>query len=168
MIIGVTGKSGVGKTTYAKNHAKYLGYDYLNIDEVGHEVLDDPEVKAQIKEKFNITVSSCDRKKLGELVFINRNNEMKQLSDIVWNKMKLIIDERIESSKLGIVLDWILLPHTHYFKVCDRKILIKLGEDERKRRVMQRDNITEKELKLRDNASIEYNEADFDNIINMD
>lgn len=167
MIIGVTGKSGVGKTTYAKNYAKYLSYDYLNIDEVGHEVLDDPEVRMQIKEKFNITVSSCDRKKLGELVFTNRNNEMKQLSDIVWNKMKLIIDKRVESSKLGIVLDWILLPHTHYFKMCDRKILIKLSEDERKRRVMQRDNITEEELKLRDNASIEYNEADFDNIINM-
>ena len=30
------------------------------------------------------------------------------------------------------------------------------------------DNITEEELKLRDNASIEYNEAYFDNIINMD
>lgn len=168
MIIGVTGKSGVGKTTYAKDYANSFGYSYLNIDEVGHEVLDDPEVRAQIKEKFNIDASSCDRKKLGELVFTNRNNEMKQLSEITWEKMKLIIDKRIESSKQGIVLDWILLPHTHYFKMCDKKILIKLNDDERKRRVMRRDNLTEEELKLRDNASIEYNDADFDTIINME
>jgi hypothetical protein len=33
---------------------------------------------------------------------------------------------------------------------------------------MRRDNLTEEELKLRDNASIEYNDADFDTIINME
>lgn len=168
MIIGVTGKSGVGKTTYAKNHACTLGYSYINIDEIGHEVLDDPNTRAQIKEKFNIEVSSTNRKKLGELVFSNRNNEMKQLADIAWEKMKAIIDERIKFSNSGVILDWILLPHTHYFKMCDKKILIKLNENERKRRVLLRDNITEEELALRDKASIEYNEADFDTIINME
>ncbi len=166
MIVGVTGKSGVGKSTFAKKYAKEHGYYYLDIDEVGHRVLDDPEVKRQVKEKFGIEVSSTNRKKLGELVFASRNNEMKELADITWEKMKDIIDRYIKSEeKLGIVLDWILLPHTHYFKMCDLKVLVTAPEELRRERVLKRDNITSEELNLRDNASIKYNENDFDEII---
>jgi dephospho-CoA kinase len=164
--VGVTGKSGVGKSTFAKNYAKEHNYYYLDIDEIGHRVLDDPEVKRQVKEKFGIEVSSSNRKKLGELVFASRNNEMKELADITWEKMKDIIDRYIEfEGNPGIVLDWILLPHTHYFKMCDLKILVTAPEGLRRERVMKRDNITNEELDLRDNASIEYNENDFDKII---
>lgn len=166
MTVGVTGKSGVGKSTFAKKYAKEHGYYYLDIDDVGHKVLDDLEVKRQVKEKFGIEVSSNNRKKLGELVFASRNNEMKKLADITWGKMKDIIDQYIDfEGNPGIVLDWILLPHTHYFKMCDLKILVTAPEELRRERVMKRDNITDEELNLRDNASIEYNENDFDEII---
>ncbi len=166
MIVGFTGKSGVGKSTLAKKYATEHNLYYLDIDEIGHKILDDPEIKNTIKEKFGIEVSSNDRKKLGELVFASRNNEMKQLADITWEKMKSIIDDYIEFNLApGIVLDWILLPHTHYFKLCDKKILVTLDEAERRKRVKARDNITDNELDLRDNASIEYNLSDFDEII---
>lgn len=169
MIIGVTGKSGVGKSTYAKEYADKLGYFYLDIDTIGHQVLDEPNIQKQIREKFNISVSSTDRKKLGELVFANRNNEMKQLANITWDRMKIIIDKYIKTySNNGIVLDWILLPHTRYFKLCDKKILIKCDEETREKRIIQRDNISEEDLRLRDNASIEYDESVFDNIIYSD
>ena len=87
MIIGVTGKSGVGKSTYAKAYAKRNGCYYLDIDEIGHQVLDDPEVQKKCLEKFGVEVSSNDRKKLGELVFANRH-KMQELSDFTWEKMK--------------------------------------------------------------------------------
>lgn len=164
--VGVTGKSGVGKSTFAKSYAKEHNYYYLDIDEIGHRILDDPEVKRQVKEKFGIEVSSTNRKKLGELVFASRNNEMKELADITWKKMKDIIDQYIEfEGNPGIVLDWILLPRTHYFKMCDKKILVKCPEGLRRERVKKRDNINDAELDLRDNASIEYNEDDFDEVI---
>jgi dephospho-CoA kinase len=167
MIIGVTGKSGVGKSTYAKKYAQDHNMFYLDIDEIGHRILDDPEIKSQIKEKFGLEVSSNDRKKLGELVFASRNSEMKQLADITWEKMKSIINDYIEFNLVpGIVLDWILLPHTPFFKMCDKKILIKTDEAKRRNRLKQRDNISEEDINLRDNASISYNEEDFDEIIN--
>jgi len=169
MIIGVTGKSGVGKSTYAEKYAQDHNMFYLDIDEIGHKILDDPEIRNQIKEKFGLEVSSTNRKKLGELVFANRNNEMKQLADITWDKMKIIIDKYIRAySNNGIVLDWILLPHTQYFNMCDKKILIKCDEELRKKRIIQRDNISEEDLRLRDKASIEYDESAFDNIIYSD
>ena len=94
---------------------------------------------------------------------------MKQLADITWDRMKLIIDGYIKSySNNGIVLDWILLPHTQYFNMCDKKILIKCDEELRKKRIIQRDNISEEDLRLRDNASIKYDESVFDNIIYSD
>lgn len=166
MIIGVTGKSGAGKSTYAKSIAKENGFYYLDIDEIGHKILDDPEVKKQIKEKFGLEVSSKNRKKLGELVFASRNNEMKQLADITWEKMKSIINDYIEFNLVpGIVLDWILLPHTPFFKICDKKILIVTDEAERRERLKKRDGITDEEIDLRDNASIEYNFDDFDEVL---
>ena len=167
MIIGVTGKSGVGKSTYAKKYAQDHKMFYLDIDEIGHKILDDPEIKSQIKEKFGLDVSSNDRKKLGELVFASRNNEMKQLAEITWEKMKSIINDYIEFNLVpGIVLDWILLPHTPFFKMCDKKILIKTDEEKRRNRIKLRDKITDADIDLRDNASISYNEEDFDEIIN--
>ena len=166
MIVGFTGKSGVGKSTIAKYYAKVHGYHYLDIDEVGHELLNTPEIQNQIEEKFGISVSSTNRKKLGELVFTNRHDEMKILADITWEGMRKIIDNNIELFKdEGIVLDWILLPHTHYFKMCDKKVLVKCPEELRRERVKKRDNINDAELYLRDSASIEYNENDFNEVI---
>ena len=167
MIVGVTGKSGVGKSTYARKYAEEHNLFYLDIDEVGHQILDLPDVQKECAEKFGLEVSSANRKKLCELVFASRNNEMKELADITWEKMKDIIDRYIEfEGNPGIVLDWILLPHTHYFKMCDKKILITLDETKRRERLKKRDNITDKEIDLRDNASIEYNVNDFDIVIN--
>ena len=67
MIVGVTGKSGVGKSTYAKRYAKEHNLFYLDIDEVGHQILDLPDVQKECAEKFGLEVSSVNRKKLGEL-----------------------------------------------------------------------------------------------------
>ncbi len=164
MIVGVTGKSGVGKSTYARKYAKEHNLFYLDIDEVGHQILDLPDVQKECAEKFGLGVSSVNRKELGELVFANRH-KMSELAEITWEKMKVLIDSILEENK-DIVLDWILLPHSHYFKLCDKKILITLDETKRRERLKKRDNITDKEIDLRDNASIEYNVNDFDIVIN--
>ena len=44
MLIGVTGKSGSGKSTFAKALANQLNYFYVDIDTIGHEVLSTPDV----------------------------------------------------------------------------------------------------------------------------
>jgi len=166
MIIGITGKSGSGKSTYAKELAKENGCFVVHIDDIGHKVLESDSIKNKLLELFgedSVVNGSVDRKYIGDLVFANRHL-YKSLSDLVWSRMKNEIDTLLNSHS-NVILDWILLPHTHYWKMCDTKILMVADEEDRKKRVMTRDNISVEYLNKRDSAGINYNDIEFDQII---
>ena len=158
MIIGITGKSGSGKSTYAEQLSKENGYAVVHIDDIGHKVLESDGVKNQLVEIFGTTERKC----IGDLIFTHRHLYNK-LSDLVWDDMKKEID-RLLALHPNVILDWILLPHTHYWKMCDKKILVIADEDERKHRVMARDNISAEYLSKRDAAGIDYDSIEFDEI----
>ena len=91
---------------------------------------------------------------------------MKVLTNITWKYMQFMIDEFINDNKNKIIiLDWLLLPNTEYFKKCDIKILLDVDYNTRMNRSIKRDNISENSFKIRDHASIEYNNNDFDYVI---
>ena len=84
----------------------------------------------------------------------------------MWIKMKEIIDGKIADKSKNYIFDWILLPKTHYFKMCDIKILMKACNDfVRKIYASKRDNLSTMEMRSREMASIEYNENDFTLVI---
>ena len=166
MIIGITGKSGSGKSTYARHLAEENGVRVVHIDEISHAIMSLPSVKAKLIGIFGneiIKDGTVDRKYLGDLIFENRHL-YKEMSALVWDMMKHRIDY-IVSKHENVILDWILLPHTHYWKMCDTKILMVTDEEERKRRVIARDNISTEYLSKRDSAGIDYNDIEFDKII---
>lgn len=169
MIIGICGKSGSGKSTLAREIVNtHKNAIHLDIDNIGHQVLTIEEVKEELVRCFGINLLSkqdIDRKRLGEIVFQSRN-KMNQLSDITWKYMQQEIDKFISEHKNNIIiLDWLLLPITKYFQECDLKILMDIPYEIRKKRATKRDNITEDEFDLRDSASIEFNNDDFDLVI---
>lgn len=159
MIIGITGKSGAGKSTYAEAIALETNNYVIHVDDIGHEVLEKISIKTVLLDMFGTT----DRKQIGDLIFTNRHL-YKDLSDLVWSDMKTEID-RLITEHGNVILDWILLPHTHYWKLCDKKILVVADESERKARVMSRDNISAEYLAKRDSAGISYDDIKFDQII---
>lgn len=173
MIIGISGKSGSGKSTLArkiinKSNNKAI---HLDIDKIGHSVLLLPEVKEELIKSFGESIiqkNNIDRKKLGEIVFASRK-EMNKLSDITWKYMQIEIDNflNIHKNKI-IILDWLLLPITKYFAMCNIKILLDIPYDVRKQRVMRRDNITKEAFDLREKASINFDESAFDYVIKDD
>lgn len=159
MIIGITGKSGSGKTTLAK-FFETIGYYHISIDEIGHFAIQ--QNKSFIK---SVTGLDCDRKELGNIIFNNRE-KYDIIVPIVWKTQQEIIDAKLkEHNYTNIVLDFILLPHTKYWDICDKKILCEKSDEIRKERVISRDNITEDYFNLRDKASIEYNKEEMDLII---
>lgn len=170
MIIGINGKSGSGKSTLArkiinKSNNKAI---HLDIDKIGHSVLLLPEVKEELIKSFGESIiqkNNIDRKKLGEIVFASRK-EMRKLSNITWKYMQIEIDNflNIHKNKI-IILDWLLLPITKYFAMCNIKIFLDIPYDVRKQRVMKRDNITKEAFDLREKASINFDESAFDYVI---
>jgi len=167
MIIGVTGKSGSGKSTYARKLAKETGFHVISFDEMSHRVMNLSHIQEKLIEKFGEENVKDDglfsRKRLGDLIFSNRH-AYKELTDIVWEAIQVDVDYDILTHE-NVILDWILLPHTHYWNMCDKKILITANEEIRKARVLLRDNITKEYLEKRDSASISYDEYTFDEII---
>lgn len=167
MIIGITGKSGVGKSTYANKIAEENGFRVVHIDKISHGIMNLAAIKAKLIDMFGNEVIKdgiVDRKYLGDLIFTNRHT-YKEMSDLIWGMMKQKID-LILSTHENVILDWILLPHSHYWNMCDKKILIIADEEQRKEMVMKRDGISKEYLEKRDSASISYDDFVFDEIIN--
>lgn len=166
MIIGITGKSGVGKSTYAYKLSKENGFKVISFDEICHRVMNLTKVKNKLVEVFGeeaIKEGIVNRKYLGDLIFTNRHL-YKEMSNIVWEEMKAEIDYDLLNNK-DVILEWILLPHSHYWAMCNKKILIVADEEQRKEKVMLRDNISKEYLDKRDSASISYDNVKFDEII---
>lgn len=172
MIIGICGKSGCGKSTLAEQIVLLTNKRaiHLDIDKVGHEVLLLPEVKEELINSFEETIinnNNVDRKKLGEIVFDSRN-EMNKLTDATWKYMQIEIDKFLNENKDKIViLDWLLLAVSKYFNMCDIKILLDIPYDIRKQRAIKRDNITEEIFDLREKASIDFDEENFDYVFKV-
>lgn len=166
MIIGITGKSGVGKSTYARKLSEENGFRVVDVDKISHGIMNLPAFKAKFIDIFGDEVikdGEVDRKYLGDLIFENRHL-YKEMSDLVWGMMKHRIDKILSTHK-NVILEWILLPHTHYWSLCDKKILIVADESERIAKVMNRDGISAEYLAKRDSAGIDYKGIEFDEII---
>lgn len=170
MLIGICGKSGSGKSTLANQIIKLTNNEsiHLDIDKIGHKVLTIPDVMDEIIKTFGNTIvdkNNIDRKKLGEIVF-NSRHDMKKLSNLTWKYMQIEIDEFLNINKDKIIiLDWLLLPSTKYFNMCNLKILLDTDYQIRKQRAIKRDNISDYEFDLREKSSIEPKAELFDYII---
>lgn len=169
MIIGITGKSGSGKSTLSKLIKKFGdNFEYIDFDSIGRQTLDDKEVQDLIKRKLDIEVSSANRKELANFIFNNQNKtlEVKMVTTLMWDKMKEIIDAKLKDNSKNFIFDWILLPETHYFKMCDIKVLIvPCNNSFRKKVAVLRDGISSVEMRQRDKAAIKYDECQFDFVI---
>lgn len=170
MIIGICGKSGSGKTTLANEIIKLTENKaiHLDIDKVGHRSLLLPNVKDKLVNSFGNSIlkkDMVDRKKLGKIVF-NSKEAMNKLTDITWKYMQIEIDNFLNINKDKIIIiDWLLLPNSKYFDMCDVKILLDIPYEIRKKRAIKRDNITEEAFDLREQASINFDVDALDYVI---
>ncbi len=101
MIVCVTGKIGTGKSTVSK-FFESKGFKYIDVDKVGHLALE--LLSKKIEEEFG----TCDRKKLGQIVFSD-SEKLKKLESIVHPLMHQIIEKEIQSSQGNVVVEAAIL-----------------------------------------------------------
>lgn len=173
MLIGLTGRSGSGKTSAAKILTQ-LGAFVADCDIIAHEVLFDDVVKEKLGANFPHTIfdknGNVDRKALGSIVFSDKE-KLAVLNSIVHSA---IVDKAIamciNSGKDICFIDGSELEASGVDKKCAHIVVIRADEKTRLHRITERDAISEDAARLRMQAQKEYskkaifveNNGDFD------
>lgn len=163
-LIGITGKTGCGKSKIGNELALKLNYIYIDIDKIGHKAIEDNSIIKKLCMEFSSNIldenNNIDRKKLGNIVFSNKD-KMALLTNITWSYMENKLDNILKNNN-NYIFDWALLPNVKYFDMCDIKILITSDDIIRKEKILKRDNISEEYLEKREKNTLDYSKFKFD------
>lgn len=167
MMIGVVGKSGSGKTYFSNLLNKNDEFTIIHVDEIVHEILKEEKFGKAFVTKYGIGFmeeNRIDRKKLGQYLF-SSSEIMDEYNEFIWPFIEEKIDAIIERSKKPIIIDWMQLPITKYFEMCDKKILVKAPLKIRMERIGKRDQISADYKEKREKFMLEYEDTKFDEVI---
>lgn len=146
IILGITGGSGVGKTTISDIFRKN-GIDVIDTDIVARDIVK-PNMPAleEIKNEFGIEFINPDgtlnRKKLAGVVFANPE-KLKILNEITHKYISQYVSSYIKGYKKDIIgIDGAALIESGINKSCDYVLSVLADEKIRVERIKLRDNLT--------------------------
>ena len=156
-VIGVIGAVASGKSTVARLMAEDGGR-LVDADRIGHEVLEMPEIKRQLRGEFGDEVfdstGTLSREALGRLVF-GKGGRLAELNAIVHPVILDIMDRRIREAGEAqfVVLDAALLIEKNLHEAwCDALVFVHAEENERLERARQSRGWDAQQLSQRDAA----------------
>lgn len=153
MLIGLTGMSGAGKSTVAAWFEK-RGFRLIDCDALVHSLYEDSRYAVLVEEAFGknyIQNGSVDRKKLGALVFSDKN-ALKKLNETVSPFIMNAVTARIRAAKqedIATVLDAPLLFEYGLEKFCDITVGVTTDVETAVKRLSARDGRSETEIRSR-------------------
>ena len=144
MIIGITGGTGSGKTTLLMQMAQ-AGVLVLDCDAIYHELLrTDVSLLHAIENRFPGTVEDgqLQRKKLGAIVFRDPK-ALQDLNRITHSAITAEVRRRLESKPKLAAIDAIALFESGLNRFCDVTVAVTAPTEDRIKRLMARDGISE-------------------------
>ena len=160
MIIGITGGTGSGKSTLLHLIEQYGGV-VLDCDAIYHELLQtNADLLRRIESCFpgTVTAGVLDRKKLGAVVFSDEN-ALHELNCITHAAVKEEVLRRLASEPPLAAIDAIGLFEGELDCLCDVTVAVTAPAQDRIRRIMARDGISEEYAKNR--IAAQHNDAWF-------
>ena len=161
IVLGLTGGIATGKSTVS-NYFKELGIPVIDAD-VGSRIIVMPGTDGlrKIEKHFGETIlkqdGTLDRKTLGEIVF-NDKTQLAKLNAILEDHIrKWITTQLVETFRTNptlIVLDIPLLFETDYLSEVDLVMVVATTKEVQKKRLMERDNLSEKAAEKRIEAQL--------------
>ena len=149
-IIGLTGGIGSGKSTVA-HYIASKGIPVYIADAAAKEIMEQPDVMAQIKQIFHQNVMTSegklDRKVIGQLVFTSPEL-LKKLNAIVHPLVKTHFIDWLQQHKTAsfVIKEVAILFESGGNKECDKVILVTAPEAIRIQRTMLRDNTSQEAI----------------------
>ena len=150
MIIGITGGTGCGKTTLL-DMIRDQGGLVLDCDAIYHELLKtDKAMLTAIADRFpgTVTDGTLDRKKLGAIVFSDAE-ALQDLNRITHAAVKQEVLRQLESAPDLAAIDAIGLFEGGLAEMCHVTVAVTAPVEDRVKRLMQRDGISEEYARSR-------------------
>ena len=152
LIVGITGPTGAGKTS-ALRALEQLGGCVLDCDAIYHEMLrSDDGLRRALTDAFGSVFTAdghLDRQKLGTLVF-GDPQQLERLNNIIYTYLPRELERRMAASPAPIIgIDAINLVESGLSKLCDRALAVLAPVEDRIRRIMARDGISDEYARLR-------------------
>ena len=174
-IIGITGNSGSGKSTISKLISKNYEAKIIDADKIAKEMTkNNGEYLQAIRQAFGNDViknNELDRKKLADIVFLNRT-EKEKLDGLTFEYVVEEIKKELEANQnldyQYIILDVPLLFESKLDKLCDYTIGVIAPKTEKIKRICKRDKLSkEKALqRLNSQPNDEFFTKNYDTLIN--
>lgn len=156
-IIGITGDSGVGKSSLTLLLSEKLKCSFLDIDKL---ILNDnslgvkntpPSISEMKPEYFKLLVDNLENLESPISILIN---------NLVENEIKKLLKKNDD-----IIIEWMFLPYLKIWQKCNTKILIKANEILRKSNALKNELITEEKYdKCVAIVKLDFNKFDYDYI----
>lgn len=155
-IIGLTGPTGSGKSTVAK-YFNNLGVEIIDCDLVAREVTEiESPLLPLLAETFGDEILADDgsliRKELAKRAF-SSESETEKLNSImlpfIANKIKEILDVFATEGVECVMLDAPTLYESGLDSICDSVLAVLCDQETRKKRIIERDSLTEEQALTR-------------------
>lgn len=158
-IIGITGNSGSGKSTISKLISKNYEAKIIDADKIAKEMTkNNGEYLQAIRQAFGNDViknNELDRKKLADIVFLNRA-EKEKLDGLTFEYVVEEIKKELETNQnldyKYIILDVPLLFESKLDKLCDYTIGVIAPKTEKIKRICKRDKLSKEKALQRLNS----------------
>ncbi|HNX27222.1 MAG TPA: dephospho-CoA kinase [Phycisphaerae bacterium] len=159
-VIGLVGGVGSGKSA-AADIFRSLGCEVIDADAVGHEVLQLPQVAAELGKIFGRQIFDAEnrisRPALAKKVFGCRNAEnLHRLEAVVhpvmWERFMAAIRDAANKGVIAVVLDAAVLFEAGWDSLCSCTIFVDSAADVRRRRVLQTRGWDENKWRQRENS----------------
>ena len=153
-ILGITGGSGSGKTTLLRQ-VEAMGGCVIDCDVVYHHLLDtDREMIDAIDARFPgvVVEGVLDRKKLGKVVFEDENalaDLNRLVHPFVDREVRRLLEEARQRGCTLAAVDAIALVESGLGGLCDLTVAVIAPAEDRIRRLMDREGISEDYARLR-------------------
>jgi dephospho-CoA kinase len=154
-VIGLTGNFGTGKTTVSKM-LQELGAVVISADEIGHEVLNNPQVQRELRETFGVSIldekGRIDRRKLGEIAFQDKG-KARELNIIMHHRIRAAILNEISKyrsqNKKVVILEAAVMPRGDWEGIINEQWVTVTSVDILTERLERDRDYTEEEVRSR-------------------